>query len=89
MKTTIAIAVMSLAAALTFGASAAELITNEQAANQPLQSLGTISVSGIDAAPMDIRQQLSQKADTKGASYYRVIEAYTNGNYHATAELYK
>lgn len=89
MKTTIAIAVMSLTAALTFGASAAELITNEQAANQHLQSVGTISVSGIDAAPMDIRQQLSQKADAKGASYYRVIEAYTNGNYHATAELYK
>ncbi|MEM6161711.1 peroxide/acid stress response protein YhcN [Erwinia sp. P6884] len=89
MKTTIAIAVMSLTAALTFGASAADLVTNEQVAHQHLQSLGTISVSGIDAAPTDIRQQLSQKADEKGASHYRVIEAYTNGNYHATAELYK
>lgn len=89
MKTKIAIAVLSLASVLSFGASAANLVTNEQVAKQNLQSFGTISVSGIAAAPTDIRQQLSQKADEKGASSYRVIEAYSNGNYHATAELYK
>lgn len=51
--------------------------------------LAQISVSGIAGAPTDIRQQLSQKADEQGAKAYRVIEAYNNGNYHATAELYK
>lgn len=89
MKTKIAIAVLSLASVLSFGASAADLVTSQQAADQNLQSMGTVSVSGIDAAPTDIRQALSQKAEQQGASHYRVIEAYTNGNYHATAELYK
>lgn len=89
MKTKLAIAVLSLASVLSFGASAANLVTDQQASSQNLQSIGTISVSGIDGAPTDIRQALSQKADKQGASAYRVIEAYNNGNYHATAELYK
>lgn len=89
MKTKLAIAVLSLASVLSFGASAANLVTDQQASSQNLQSMGTISVSGIDGAPTDIRQELSQKADKQGASAYRVIEAYNNGNYHATAELYK
>ncbi|MFC0142106.1 peroxide/acid stress response protein YhcN [Erwinia mallotivora] len=83
------IAVLSLASVLTFGANAANLVTTQQVENENLQSVGTISVSGIAGAPTDIRQQLSQKADEQGAKAYRVIEAYNNGNYHATAELYK
>ncbi|MBV4367033.1 peroxide/acid stress response protein YhcN [Erwinia sp. BNK-24-b] len=89
MKTKLTIAVLSLASVISFGASAANLVTNEQVANENMQSIGTISVSGIDGAPTTIRQQLSQKADEQGAKSYRVIEAYNNGNYHATAELYK
>lgn len=89
MKTTFTIAALSLASVLSFGASAANLVTNEQVASQNLQSVGTISVSGIDGSPMDIRQQLSEKADKQGATSYRVIEARNDGNYHATAELYK
>lgn len=89
MKTTLTFAALGLASLLSFGASAAQLVTNEQAAQQNLQSVGTISVSGIDGAPSDIRQQLSDKADQQGASAYRVIEAHNDGNYHATAELYK
>jgi len=89
MKTKLTIAVLSLASDISFGASAANLVTNEQVANENMQSIGTISVSGIDGAPTTIRQQLSQKADEQGAKSYRVIEAYNNGNYHATAELYK
>lgn len=85
----LSLAVLSLAAAVSFGASAANLVTDQQVASENLQSMGTISVSGIDAAPTTIRQQLSEKADAQGAKSYRVIEAYTNGNYHATAELYK
>jgi hypothetical protein len=46
-------------------------------------------VSGVAAAPSDIRQALSDKADAKGATAYRVIEARNDGNFHATAEIYK
>ncbi|CAM3600756.1 hypothetical protein BS639_19390 [Rouxiella silvae] len=87
MKITTTIAALALFSAVSFGASAAQLVTNQQAEN--LQSVGTISVSGIDGVPSDIRQQLSQKADSQGASSYRVIEARNDGNYHATAEIYK
>ncbi|RWR01551.1 membrane protein [[Pantoea] beijingensis] len=89
MKTSFAIAALGLASVLSFGASAASLVTNQQANNNNLQSIGTITVSGIDGSPMTIRDELSQKADKQGASSYRVIEARNNGNYHATAEIYK
>ncbi|MBP1130303.1 hypothetical protein JOE25_001862 [Serratia sp. PL17] len=85
MKTTLA--ALSLLSVVSFGASAATLITNDQA--DTLQSAGTITVSGITGAPSDIRQALSDKADKQGAKAYRVIEAYENGNWHATAEIYK
>ncbi|CAI1527557.1 Protein of uncharacterised function (DUF1471) [Serratia quinivorans] len=85
MKTTLA--ALSLLSVVSFGASAATLITNEQA--NSLQSVGTITASGITGAPSDIRQALSDKADKQGAKAYRVIEAYENGNWHATAEIYK
>ncbi|EMG3986361.1 peroxide/acid stress response protein YhcN [Serratia marcescens] len=85
MKTTLA--AFGLLSAISFGASAAQLVTNDQTTN--LQSIGTITVSGIDGAPTDIRQALSDKADAKGATAYRVIEARNEGNYHATAEIYK
>ena len=88
MKTTIAIAALGLASVLSFSASAADLVTEQQAASQNLQSMGTISVSGLDSSPMTIRDALSEKANQQGASSYRVIEAYNNGNYHATAALY-
>ncbi|NWA20925.1 peroxide/acid stress response protein YhcN [Serratia liquefaciens] len=85
MKTTLA--ALSLLSVVSFGASAATLITNDQA--NMLQSAGTITVSGVTGAPSDIRQALSDKADKQGAKAYRVIEAYENGNWHATAEIYK
>jgi spore coat protein U-like protein len=85
IKTTVA--AVTVLSALSFGAFAAESVNADQAQN--LQSVGTISVSGVAGSPMDIRQQLNAKADAQGASAYRVIEAYNNGNYHATAELYK
>ncbi|MCC3704884.1 peroxide/acid stress response protein YhcN [Rouxiella badensis] len=87
MKIITAIAALGLLSAVSFGSSAAQLVNNQQAEN--LQPIGTISVSGIDGVPSDIRQQLSQKADSAGASSYRVIEARNEGNYHATAEIYK
>lgn len=89
MKTTFTIAALSLASVLSFGASAANLVTSDQVASQNLQSIGTVSVSGIDGTPTDIRQALSVKADQQGATSYRIVEAHNDGNYHATAELYK
>lgn len=78
---------LSLLSTLSFGAFAAQSVNADQAQN--LQSVGTVSVSGIGGSPMDIKEALNQKADAQGASAYRVVEAYNNGNYHATAELYK
>lgn len=89
MKTTFTFAALGLASMLSFGAAAADLVTQQDVSSQNLQPIGTISVSGIDASPTTIRQHLSQKADQQGASAYRVVEAYSNGNYHATAEIYK
>ena len=85
IKTTIAAA--GILSALSFSAFAAQSIDANQAAS--LQPMGTISVSGVSAAPSDVRQALSEKADNKGAKAYRVVEAYINGNYHATAEIYQ
>ncbi len=84
-KTTLALT--TVLSALTFGAFSAELLNNDQAQN--LQSIGTVSVSGITGSPMDVRQALEAKASEKGASAYRVIENSQRGNWHATAELYK
>jgi len=38
---------------------------------------------------MDMRSALDKKAQQEGASSYRIIEARTGDNWHATAELYK
>jgi len=85
IKTTIS--VLSILSALSFGAFAAQPISQEQAKN--LQSVGVINVSGIDGTPSDIRQALSNKADAQGAKAFRVIEVRQEGNYHATAEIYQ
>ncbi|WP_380179780.1 peroxide/acid stress response protein YhcN [Kalamiella sp. sgz302252] len=87
MNVKTSIAALSLLSMLSFGAFAADAVNAEQAQN--MQSVGTVSVSGVSASPMDINAQLAQKADAQGAKAYRVVEAYMNGNYHATAELYK
>lgn len=85
IKTTIA--TISILSALSFGAFAAQPVTQDQADN--LQAKGMISVSGVAGAPSDIRQALSDKADAKGAKAFRVIEVRQEGNYHATAEIYQ
>lgn len=85
IKTTIATA--GLLSLLAFGASAAQLVTQQQA--QDMQSAGMVTISGTAGAPMDYRAELSQKADEQGASAYKVIEARTGDNYHITAQLYK
>ncbi|CAI1707471.1 peroxide/acid stress response protein YhcN [Serratia proteamaculans] len=87
MKIKATIATMSVLSMLSFGAFAAQSVDANQAAK--MQAAGTITVSGVAGAPSDIRQALSEKADAKGATAYRVIEARNEGNFHATAEIYK
>lgn len=85
MKNTLVAA--SLLSMLSFGAFAATSINAEQA--QSLQPMGTVSISGIGSSPMDMHQKLEQKAQDEGASSYRIIEARSGDQWHATAELYK
>ncbi|MDU2189562.1 MAG: YdgH/BhsA/McbA-like domain containing protein [Klebsiella pneumoniae] len=69
MKRAMIIASLGLASLLSFGASAAvQQVNAEQAQN--LQSMGTISVSQVGSAPMDMRQELAAKAEKEGASSY-------------------
>ena len=81
------VAALSVLSVLSFGAFAADSIGADQA--QSRQSLGTVSVGGISSSPMDMRAELNKKAEEQGASSYRIIEARTGDNWHATAELYK
>lgn len=85
MKTTIA--ALSILSVLSFGAFAADSISTEQAQNR--ESIGTVSIGSVSSTPMDMKAMLNQKAEQQGASAYRVIEARTGDNWHATAELYK
>ncbi|AAM84254.1 DUF1471 domain-containing protein [Yersinia pestis] len=85
IKTTVA--TMSILSALSFGVFAADSINENQATQ--LQPMGTITVSGLNGAPSDIRQALSDKADTVGAKAYKVIEVRSENNWHATANIYK
>lgn len=85
IKTTVAAAtVLSM---LSFGAFAASSINADQAQNR--QSIGTVTVDAVGSVPMDMHDMLDQKAQEKGASSYRIIEARTGDHWHATAELYK
>ncbi|WP_312984009.1 peroxide/acid stress response protein YhcN [Atlantibacter sp.] len=87
MKIKSTVATLSLLSMLSFGAFAATSIDAQQA--QGRQSLGTVTVSSVTSSPMDMNEMLDQKAQEKGASAYRVIEAHSGDEWHATAELYK
>lgn len=87
MKTKSTVTALTLLSMLSFGAFAADSINAEQAQNR--QSISTVSVDAVNAAPMDLRAMLNEKAEAKGATAYRVIEARTGDHWHATAELYK
>ena len=88
MKSAMIIATLGLASVLSFSAGAAvHQISAEQA--QGMQSMGTVSVSQVGSAPMDMRHELAAKAEKAGASSYRVTELNQGDHWHATAELYK
>lgn len=87
MKIKTTVAALSILSVLSFGAFAADSISSDQA--QSRQAIGTVSVGGVSSSPMDMRAALDQKAQEQGASSYRIVEARTGDNWHATAELYK
>lgn len=87
MKIKTTVAALSVLSALSFGVFAADSINADQA--QSRQSIGTISVGAIGSSPMDMHEMLNKKAEEKGASAYRIIEARSGDQWHATAELYK
>lgn len=87
MKITSTVATLSILSVLSFGAFAATSINADQA--QSRQSLGTVSVGAVASSPMDMNAELNKKAEEQGASSYRIIEARSGDEWHATAELYK
>lgn len=83
-------AALSLVSLISFSASAATLVTNQEARDMNLQSMNqTISISGRDGDQTDLRQALSSKAEAQGAGHYRIIENHLDDTWHVTAELYK
>ena len=87
MKIKTTVAALSVLSVLSFGAFAVDAINADQA--QSRQAIGTVSVGAVGTSPMDMHEMLNKKAEEKGASSYRIIEARSGAHWHATAELYK
>ncbi len=85
--------VLALLAVLLLSANtwAAIEINNHQARNMDdVQSLGVIYINHNFATESEARQALN--ADAQGATYYHVIlmrEPGSNGNMHASADIYR
>ena len=83
--------VLALLAVLLLSANtwAAIEINNHQARNMDdVQSLGVIYF----ATESEARQALNEETDAQGATYYHVIlmrEPGSNGNMHASADIYR
>ncbi|BDH47797.1 hypothetical protein TUM12370_38410 [Salmonella enterica subsp. enterica serovar Choleraesuis] len=82
-----------LASMTVFGASAADLISKQEADHFKATYIGNIHVSesgGKIASPSDLHSKLSELADKKGGKYYVIIAAREHGpNFDAVAEVYK
>lgn len=78
---------------LAFGASAAKLITKDEASNMKLEKIGDINVgpsAGKVSSPSNLHEELSKLADEKGGKYYVIVAAKEHGpNFEAVAEVYK
>lgn len=81
-----------LASVFSFGAFAAQQISQEEVDHFKLVKVGTVNVSqtgGEISSPSDLHERLSQLADKKGAKYYRVIAGRQHGpNFEAIADVY-
>jgi len=72
-------------ATLTFGASAADLVTSEPSNQQPV---GTISVQG-GTNLTSLESQLSAAADEAGAKSFRITSTSGQNKLHGTAVIYQ
>ena len=88
----IAIAIMA-ALLLSANAMAAIRIDSQQARNMDdVQSLGVIYINHNFATESEADQALNKETDAQGANYYHVIlmrEPGSNGNMHASADIYR
>ncbi|MGC0952724.1 DUF1471 domain-containing protein [Pantoea agglomerans] len=82
IKTTLAALALTT---LTFGASAADLVTSEPVNQQPV---GTISVLG-GSNLSSVEAQLSAKADEAGAKSFRITSTSGQNKLHGTAVIYQ
>lgn len=75
---------------VSFSTLAATLLTKEDLDKNPgkYEKLGTVTTTG-ETAPMDVKDELSKKADEKGGQYYVIISGREHGKFSATAEVYK
>ena len=87
--------VLALLAVLLLSANtwAAIEINNHQARNMDdVQSLGVIYINHNFATESEARQALNEETDAQGATYYLVILMRvpgSNGNMHASADIYR
>lgn len=83
--------VLALLAVLLLSANTWAAI--EQARNMDdVQSLGVIYINHNFATESEARQALNEETDAQGATYYHVIlmrEPGSNGNMHASADIYR
>jgi len=89
-KTLPALFVTTVLAATSFSTLAATQVNGSQ--SMELQSLGSVSVSGIRGSLDDATHQLAKKAEDMGASHFRVVRADTPGDsslWSGTAEIYR
>ncbi|STP60595.1 Protein of uncharacterised function (DUF1471) [Enterobacter hormaechei] len=81
MKKALLGSVLALTVA-SFGASAADMISKDEAHHFKLEYLGNVSVGasgGQISSPSDLHQKLSKLADEKGGKYYVIIAAREHG----------
>lgn len=87
--------VMTLLAALLLSANAmaAIKIDSRQARNMDdVHSLGVIYINHNFATESEADQALNEETDAQGATYYHVMlirEPGSNGNMHASADIYR
>ena len=88
----IALAIMA-ALLLSANAMAAIKIDSRQARNMDdVQSLGVIYINHNFATESEADQALNKETDAQGATYYHVMlirEPGSNGNMHASADIYR
>ncbi|MBE3470895.1 DUF1471 domain-containing protein [Enterobacter cloacae complex sp. P15RS] len=88
----IAIAILA-ALLLSANAMAAIRIDSRQARNMDdVQSLGVIYINHNFATESEADRALNEETDARGAKYYHIIltrEPGSNGNMHASADIYQ